>query len=161
MVNYLDELDKLNNLKEKGILTQEEFDKRKEEILERQNNPSKTKGFAWSNLFISFFIALIGFFLCCAISVVLINYNTTDFPDDYISYVIYMVIGLLLSCIAFKLESGKYQKTPSFVAIIIGFAIFALPTLLGVFGGLLASWTVLFDILQIKAGNKELKSAKR
>lgn len=161
MENYLEELDKLNNLKEKGILTQEEFDKRKEEILEKQNNSSKTKGFAWSNLFISFFIALIGLLVSLGLSVILIYCNTTDFPDDYISYAIYMVIGLLLSCIAFKLESQKYKKTPSFIAIIIGFAIFALPTLLGIFGGFLASWVVLFDILQIKAGNKELKSSEK
>lgn len=161
MENYLEELDKLNNLKEKGILTQEEFDKRKEEILGKQNNSSKTKGFAWSNLFISFFIALIGFLLSCALSAILIYHNTTDFPNDYMLYLIYMIIGLLLSCIAFKLESQKYKKTPSFIAIIIGFAIFSHPKcFLGSIGGFLASWVVLFDILQIKAGNKELKSSE-
>ena len=51
----IEELEKLNELKEKGIITQEEFDKKKEEMLSGGNKAQKqASNMNWYNLGISF-----------------------------------------------------------------------------------------------------------
>lgn len=46
----IEKLEQLNSLKEKGIITQEEFDEKKKEILEETDEARESKGFSWKNV---------------------------------------------------------------------------------------------------------------
>ena len=151
----IEELEKLNSLKDKGIITQEEFDEQKKKILgnrSAQQEASKTK-INWRNVGISFLFAL-GSLLVTSAIVAVIMYIYPNISDNTVKNLgrgIFVLWAVIISIIAYKYETKKYKKTAPAWAIFIGVALFKA---LGV-------WVASYDLLQIKSGLKELKSENR
>lgn len=78
----IEELEKLNSLKDKGIITQKEFDEQKKKILGNKSTPqeaSKTK-INWRNVGISFLYAL-GSILVTSVIATIIMYAYSDLSE--------------------------------------------------------------------------------
>ena len=156
----IEELEKLNELKEKGIITQEEFDKKKEEMLSGGNKAQKqASNMNWYNLGISFLCGLGSFGIIVAIPHILyaMNINVSEGRVGDIKSLIFFLFGLIMSIMAYKLETKKYKNATPFWAtfLVIGF-VGSLVSWLGSF----AIWFESYELLQIKDGLKELKVKK-
>ena len=148
---------KLNELKDKGILTQEEFEAEKKKILSsldtkekkvEKNIPHKQpkKGINWSNVGISFLISSISSAL--VIYVTLSLYGQEDGME--ISRVILgPVAGIIMCVLAFSVKSGKYKNYTHPIVIFVAVLLL----------GPLGIWLSLYEYLQIKQGNAVLKDA--
>lgn len=151
----IEELEKLNSLKDKGIITQKEFDEQKKKILGNKSTPqeaSKTK-INWRNVGISFLYAL-GSVLVTSVIATIIMYAYSDLSEKtstILGRIIYVIWAIIISVIAYKYETKKYKKNAPAWAIFIGVALFQA---LGV-------WVASYDLLQIKSGLKELKPENR
>ena len=154
----IEQLEKLNELKEKGLLTQEEFDKQKKALLtpEAANKaPVKNKkGVNWKNLGKSFIITLFWFlgviFITSIITDVTITKDSTITEDKAIkgfTNLLYFLSAIGFTIIASKLETKKYKNYCPAWEIFIG--VWALREL-GV-------WIAVYEFLQIKQGNATLK----
>ncbi len=146
--NKIDQLEKLQSLKEKGVLTQDEFDKQKKELLslhekiskDRDNETSKTSIF---NIISSMLITFVVFVFIIAFA----SYNG-NFQEDN------LWIGILLSAIIYSLIALK-MKTQKYDAWYCQHPA-------GVFFGIVLLWLIAFPIytyafLQIKGKNVLLK----
>lgn len=146
----IEALTKINELKEKGILTQEEFDKQKQILLnEKSNNKVSVKnkeGVNWKNVGISFVISLI-----YSIIILFIYGVYGEVMGKNFFKAICFVSAVVVAIFSFTLKSGKYQNCSSPVAIFF---------VVGLFGPL-GIWAALYQFLQIKQGNVALKEGKR
>lgn len=153
----LEKLEKLNELKEKGILTQEEFEAEKKKILhsdtsiadgkKNENNKVATmpqKKINWKNVAISFFISLI--FSVITIFITFNLYNEID--GIALSRIILgPIAGIIMCILAFSTKSGKYKNCTHPIVV------FIVVLLLGPLG----IWLGLYEFLQIKQGYAILK----
>jgi len=147
----IEQLEKLNELREKGIISQEQFETEKEKILHANSDEkscdslSKPKKINWKNFGISSFIAVIYF-------IFIFLQSDIEF-DDVILYKqgLYVLLNLVISAVftlyAIKINTYKYENcAPAwfvfFVILVTGF--------LGV-------WIVTYQFLQIKTGFALLK----
>ena len=147
----IEQLEKLNELREKGIISQEQFETEKEKILHANSDEkscdslSKPKKINWKNFGISSFIAVIYF--------IFIFFQSDIEFDDVILYKqgLYVLLNLVISAVftlyAIKINTYKYENcAPAwfvfFVILVTGF--------LGV-------WIVTYQFLQIKTGFALLK----
>ncbi len=149
----IEELEKLNELKEKGVITQEEFDKKKEEMLSGGNKAQKqTSIINWYNLGISFLFGLgsLGILIIIPLMLYAIDRNVPEATIENLRYLINFIVAIIMSIIAYKLETKKYKNVAPIWATLLGVFLF----------GPLGVWLVSYDFLQIKDGLKELKVKK-
>ena len=140
----IEALTKLNELKEKGILTQEEFDKQKEALLNSTgvNQPVKSASIDLGNLIISLLGALIYFFIAGSI-------GNVGVKNAFI--VVGFFSAIIVALIAFSLKSGRYKNCSSPLAI------FFVILILGPIG----IWGALYQFLQIQQGKAVLNEGQR
>lgn len=143
----IEALTKLSELKEKGLLSQEEFEKQKAALLsgriENQVSTKNKKGINWKNVGLSFLMALLWVFFVLFIS----GMFSVVVDDSTILSILLIVTAVLLSIIASNLETQKYKNCCPAWEIFIGII------LLQAFG----VWIALYEFLQIKQGNVTLK----
>lgn len=140
----IQKLEKLNELKEKGILSKEEFEKQKQELLvdNKGNNPPP-KGINWKNFWISFIISLFWSFI--------VEIACFVVDDSFTIFVLLLVLSAIgLTIVASKLETKKYKNCCPAWEIFIGILL-----LRG-----LGVWIASYEFLQIKQGNAVLKDKK-
>lgn len=93
----IDELEKLNALKEKGILTQEEFDTKKKELLNREetnsNAISPKRGINWKNFFLSSLVAA-GYCAFDVIFLIFSSYSLSHFDSFFIENLLMNTLGV-------------------------------------------------------------------
>lgn len=149
----IEQLEKLNELKEKGLLTQEEFDKQKKALLtpEAANKaPVKNKkGASWKNLGKSFIITVLW---CFAIGFIayMFGFVVDDSNKESLSLLLCFLSAIGLAMIASELETKKYKHYFS------AFGIFFFSFVLGPLG----VWIAFYQFLQIKQGNAILEEVK-
>lgn len=132
----IEKLEKLNSLKEKGILTQEEFDKQKEMLLS-----SSKKGVNWKNVGISALFTLL-FFTLQIVIVAVIKYITQDSQSNY--YQISNILpAIILTILAKKYKFSDYKNCTPAIGAFIGIMLL----------GPIATWAVTYQYLQVKHGN--------
>ncbi len=144
----VEKLEKLHELKEKGILSEEEFNLQKAELLSNvrtvfSNSTGKIrkKGVSWENVGISFFVATI-WSLIAAICLIY-SFNLA---------LLYIFISALCMCgVAMQLNTSKYENSCSEVFVFIG--------VLGLGG--IGVWIIMYLFLQIGCGNLALKKHKK
>ncbi len=142
----IEQLEKLSELKEKGIITEEEFEEQKKDLL----SPKPThKGVSWKNIGLSFLIAL-------AVSVVEVilalgvsaDVDSSDFTTAI--NLLNIALAIVMTIVSIRLKTSSYKsKLPAwgvFLVIII-------------FGSL-GFWVAMYDVLQITQGNAEPKENK-
>lgn len=146
----LEQLEKLNELKEKGILTQEEFDIKKKEILNNKEVTASTKqmGVNWKNVAISFGITL-GYFLVFIIYYgVIFSFNESKEVLDIAGIIYRLLTAVVFTILAIKFETKKYKNTVPAWAAFVGI----------LFLREIAVWMISYQFLQIKNGSRELKT---
>lgn len=151
----IEKLEKLNNLKEKGIITQDEFDNQKRKLLENKKSPkSKTAqtSINWNNIGIAFLFALGSFVLALIVSAIIqyINPPISENTKTGLVKLLFVLLSIILALIASKYEVKKYKNTAPVWAVFVGVLLF---DALGV-------WIVSYELLQIKSGFAELKPEK-
>lgn len=149
----IEQLEKLNELREKGIITQEQFEIEKKKILQSDsdvkscNNLSKPRKINWKHLGISFFIAVTYFLLICFLSAFFQHY--TESKDSILPPLVY-ISAVIFTLYAIKIETYKYKYCSSAWAIFF-YIIFCIP---------LAIWIVSYQFLQINTGCASLIESK-
>ncbi len=133
-------LNKLNELKSKGIINEEEYLKLKNETSNRYPAETDVK-INWKNCGIAFMCAF-GIYGLFYIAVVM-----TDMNKNIIQAISYVIAGIV-GYISYKLKTDKYKNgySPVVAIIVIGLL------------GPIALWCIIYDWLQIKGGHRELKS---
>lgn len=155
----VEKLTKLNELKEKGILSEEEFNKMKQELLsDNTDNHSvkiksnKNKGVNWKNVGISFLISVgtlgIAFIIGAILEEMGILYDEKQWKAFW--RIFYIFLGVIYAIIASKLETKKYKDCAGAFLVFIVFLFFAA----------LGQWACTYQFLQIKQGNAILKEKK-
>lgn len=154
----VEKLEKLNELKEKGVITQEEFNAMKQQILiGNENNidtkikSNKNKGVNWKNSGISFLISVGIYSIAYIILCILEEFYIC--PEEYLRGV---GIGMNLAIAGIFQELAKKHKThlykkcdsPSLMFIMV------------LFFGPIGVWAATYEFLQIKQGNAILKDKK-
>lgn len=150
----MEKLEKLHELKEKGILSDEEFEKEKQKLLSddetpqaRMQNSEKRKTTNWKNVGISF--------LCVVLYIVIGSIIVNAAGEENYTYLINIFCGIVMAIIAKKLTPQKYnipfarmyRSGSPFVVV------FMFIFLLGPIG----LWLVIYQFLQIKQGHAVLK----
>ncbi len=143
----IEKLEKLNELKEKGIITEEEFNAQKKDLLSSNPTQEAKTSFSWKNFAISFAIALI--VLLFEVLLALGISPDVDSPDfTGTLQVLNIALAIVMTIIAVRLKTSSYKsKLPAwgvFLAIL--------------FFGCIGFWVAMYDILQISQGNVELKT---
>lgn len=151
----LEKLEKLHELKEKGILSEEEFEKKKAELLNENKTAQTTtskKRINWKNVGLSFLFALLYLIIMIGIGCLIayIADNITDKELEYISRFTNLICGIILAFIAKKLNTSQYEKCAPIWGIIVGMLLV----------GPLGFWIVTYQFLQIKQGYAVLKTKK-
>lgn len=151
----LEKLEKLHELKEKGILSAEEFEKKKAELLNENKTAQTTtskKGISWKNVGLSFLFALLYLIIMIGIGslIAYIADNITDKELEYIGRFANLICGIILAFIAKKLNTSQYEKCAPIWGIIVGMLLV----------GPLGFWIVTYQFLQIKQGYAVLKTKK-
>ena len=161
----LEKLEKLNELREKGILTQEEFEAEKKKLLqadipnvkpkvkpqkqEIQNKDTKeSQTFSLKNFIISFFMMI------CYLILLIIIVGALDASDKDVGgihLVVTTLLAILMTFYAIKIETYKYKDCSS------AWAIF----LVIIFLGPLGIWGATYQFLQIKGGLAKLEDSKK
>ncbi len=135
-MDNLEQIAKLGKLKEKGLISEEEFLKQKKELLNETGVNRK-------NLFLSFLMALVVLILGSLFNAVCVY---LEWPDN--SYILFQwAIAIAFAIWAKKLEFSKYKKGAPIWIVLIG-------TLLL---GPIAVWACGYQFLQIKDKNAVLK----
>lgn len=159
----LEKLEKLNELKEKGILTQEEFDIEKKKILQPeeinvegnvkikpQKNgikiSDKTQKINWKNCFISFFVMIFWMFLLGFISVF---FTHTTENDTSIYKILILFAAIVYSFRAIAKETYKYKNCAPAWGVFLAI----------MFLGPIGIWLISYQFLQIKKGFAKHKEA--
>lgn len=152
----LEKLEKLNELKEKGILTQEEFDIEKKKILQPeeinvegnvkikpQKNEikisDKTHKINWKNCLISFLVMISWIFLLGFISV-LFTHTTENNASIY--KILITFVAIIYSFRAIAKETYKYKNCASAWGVFLAI----------MFLGPIGIWLISYQFLQIKKG---------
>ena len=142
----IEALTKLNELKEKGVLSQEEFEKQKAILLndgiESQVSTKSKKGVNWKNVGKSFLISLLYSIIIGCIASSIDEELLTNFLKS-----VWFISAAFMSILAFSVKSGKYQNCSSAGAVFL--AVFCL--------GPIGIWWSLYEYLQIKQGYAVLK----
>ena len=141
----IEKLEKLNELKEKGIITEEEFNAQKKDLLSSNPTQEAKTSLSWKNFAISFAIALI--VLLFEVLLALGISPDVDSPDfTGTLQVLNIALAIVMTIIAVRLKTSSYKsKLPAwgvFLAIL--------------FFGCIGFWVAMYDILQISQGNGEL-----
>lgn len=157
----LEKLEKLNELKEKGILTQEEFDIEKKKLLQpekievekkaeikTQKNENKTSDktnkINWKNCLISFFVMNFWMFLLGFISAIL-THTTENVASIY--KILIILVAIIYAFRAITKETYKYKNCAP------AWGVFLAITFLGPIG----IWLISYQFMQIKKGFARLK----
>lgn len=155
-------LGKLCDLKEKGLLTQEEFEKQKKALLNNEtdnNAPARNKqGVNWKNVGMSFIITLIYFFMFSLIAAYCLGLDEANMTKEQarsIAAAFGSVSGVIMAILSFGVKSGKYKNCSSWWVNLI--VIYLLYSSGGGIGVSLGVWAVLYQIFQIRQGNVVLK----
>lgn len=150
----LEQLEKLNELKEKGILSQEEFEKKKKELLNdsvalqvKASNPSQKKGVNWKNVGLCFLGALLYFIITIVIVTTILYFAGDDSLKMAFSRIINIICGIILAVIGKKLNMSQYKGCTAPWVAVIGMLFF----------GPLYFWFITYKFLQIKQGHAVLK----
>lgn len=149
----LEELEKLHELKEKGILSAEEFEQKKADLL-NENKAAQTttfkKGINWKNVGLSFSFSLLYFIILIVIGIIIayIADNITDKELELIGKFLNLISGIILAFIAKKLNTSQYEKCAPIWGIIVGMLLV----------GPLGFWIVTYQFLQVKQGHAVLKT---
>lgn len=151
----LEKLEKLHELKEKGILSAEEFDQKKAELF-NENKEIQTasikKGINWRNFGIAFLCAFLYFVVMVSFGTIIVYVfeDTTDSGLNCINKLANLVCGIILAFIAKKLKTSQYEKCAPIWAIVLGMLWF----------GAFCFLIIIYQFLQIKGGHATLKSQK-
>lgn len=151
----LEKLEKLHELKEKRILSAEEFDQRKAELL-NENKEIQTasikKGINWRNFGIAFLYTLLYFMVMFSFGIVIayVFEDITDSGLNCIGKLANLVCGIILAVIAKKLKTSQYEKCAPIWAIVLGMLWF----------GAFCFLIIIYQFLQIKGGYATLKPQK-
>lgn len=154
----IEKLEKLTELKEKGVLTQKEFNEAKKKLLSEKDEKKDSKKeikndstsflgkISWKNIIFSALIALSGYVLFIALSFL---DNMYLFSGDYIfvSRVSWGVMAVILTLLSIRGKTSHYQYTAP--AWVIFPAVF--------FFKFFGAWFAIYQLLQIKKGNAVLK----
>lgn len=159
----LKQLEQLNELKEKGIISEEEFVSQKQKLFAADTGKAvkQKEEINWKNVGISLLIALGILVLEGVISVFLdgvvqgimseadiaMDEITYLILDDATSFLLNVILACVLLALAPKYEMRKYKGTLPSWAIVVAC----------VFLGPVAAWIFFYHALQIKAGLKTLK----
>lgn len=143
----IEKLEKLNELKEKGILTEEEFNIQKKELLgvneKRIEQIKNKKGVCWKNFALSFLIAFLWLIVFIGARILFKINNNLE--------IVYLILtAICMAVIAYKLKTEKYKNCAPVWGVVIGILFFRV----------LAIWIILYQFLQIKDGNAILKDTK-
>lgn len=117
----LEKLEKLNELREKGVLTQKEFNEEKKKLLtekdeEKKNNKEESKsnvlaligGISWKNVIFSALIALTGYILLIILSY--LDGEVFHFYDwMFISKLNWGIMAVIMTLFSLKMKTSKYQ----------------------------------------------------
>lgn len=144
----MEKLEKLSELKEKGLLTQEEFEKQKNALLNNTKDDqhvTQKKGINWKNVVLSFLITIVIVVLIGSISPIY-SYVTGD-RIEHLFTIINIICAMIFTFIAMKLETKKYKGYCPAWEIFIGIV-----CLQGI-----GIWIAIYEFLQIKQGNAILK----
>jgi len=138
----LEKLEKLNELRENGILTQEEFEKQKKELL--MNDGDKISTFSEGKFSLkNFFLSLLGTLIFLVAFLSLQHFV----PIRSLWFIGALMFAAFPRMFLDSVKSQKYKKCMS-------------PTTaawLGLFFGPLGLWIAWYQYLQIKQGNAVLK----
>lgn len=157
----IEKLEKLNELKEKGVLTQKEFNEEKKKLLaekdEKKDNKKEIKNdgtsflskISWKNIIFSALIALSGYILFIALSF-LDNMYLLSGDYIFVSRVSWGVMAVILTILSIKHKTSNYQyNAPAWVVFPAVF-----------FFKFFGAWFAIYQLLQIKKGNAELKNGE-
>lgn len=161
----LEKLEKLNELKEKGILTQEEFDIEKKKILQPeeinvegnvkikpQKNEikisDKTHKINWKNCLISFLVMISWIFLLGFISV-LFTHTTENNASIY--KILITFVAIIYSFRAIAKETYKYKNCAPAWGVFLAI----------MFLGPIGIWLISYQFLQIKKGFAKPKETNK
>lgn len=135
----IQQLEKLNELREKGILTEEEFNAQKKALLSPQE---KKIGFSWKNFGISFLITLVVILVEVLLALgINPDVNSPDFTGAL--QLLNIVLAVIMTIVAVRLkDTPSKRKLPAWAVFL---AI--------VFAGCLGFWVTMYNILQIKQNN--------
>ncbi|MBR5599439.1 MAG: SHOCT domain-containing protein [Alphaproteobacteria bacterium] len=146
----IEKLEKINDLKEKGIISEDEFNKIKAELItDATNNKdakidnNKKNRINWKNLGMSFLITS-GVFI---LSFLILGIDATDVNIKGFSLAVSMIVGIIYTFIAIKLETKKYKNCCPAGFVFIGCYLV----------GAIGIWILTYEFLQIKQGNAILK----
>lgn len=128
----IEKLEELNSLKEKGIITEEEFNEHKQKLLSKDDDKSNSsKGFSWRNLGVSF--------LGAVLYMILAFYIDSIIPGSY--KILNIIAAIFFAVIALKMNI-KYSCLLIFFVII--------------WWGPIGIWAAVYQFLQIRDKNVEL-----
>ena len=154
----IEALEKLANLKDKGLITQEEFETQKQKLMNDNpktntnvTNATKSKGICWENVGISFLIAILYLLFKAFIIVLIDNGDIKTDTLKNLSFGINIIFGIVMAIYASKLKMSQYKNCGGAGGTFIGIWIF----------GELGVWIIFYQILQIKQGNAVLKPVKQ
>ena len=139
-MNNLEQLERLGKLKEKGLISEEDFLAQKKKLLE-----SEVKGVNWGNIFLSFLISLAVTLVYLFLSAVFSYLDILASDSRYI--VLTFILACIFALIAKKLETYKYKNGSPFWGVFIGTMV--LPSV--------AVWVFSYQFLQIKQKKAILK----
>lgn len=146
----LEKIEKLHELKEKGILSDEEFEKEKQKLLNddeaSQFEFQKKKTINWKNVGISFLISLVWFLCYLIVGQIISIACDIDVFDAYV--VLNIITAAILALISIKFETKKYKNCSSAIVIFIVAVLITGPCV----------WAAIYQFLQIKQGYAVLKS---
>lgn len=157
----IEKLEKLNELKEKGVLTQKEFNEEKKKLLaekdEKKDNKKEIKNdgasflskISWKNIIFSALIASLGYVLLIALSFL---DHFLNLSGDWllISRISWGLSAVIMTIFTIKLQASKYKYcAPAWVVFpaVFFFKFFGI-------------WLAAYQLLQIKKGNVELKNGE-
>ena len=101
----IEDLEKLNELKEKGIITQEEFDNKKKEILKTPKNLS----FSLKNMLVAFFSGIL-VEIVCIFALSIVHYCDPSLTSTLILVLLCFILGSIFAMLGVKYETKKYEK---------------------------------------------------
>lgn len=143
----IERLEKLSELKEKGIITEEEFNAQKKELLSSKTSQETKTSFSWKNFAVSFLIALI--VVLVEVLLALGINPDVDSPDfTGALQLLNIALAIVMTIIAVRLKTSSYKRKLPAWAVFLAI----------VFFGCIGFWVAMYDILQIKQNNAELKS---
>ena len=138
----IEKLEKLSELKEKGILTEEEFNAQKKELLSSKASQETKMSFSWKNLGVSFLITLVVVLVEVLLALgISPDVNSPDFTGAL--QLLNIVLAVVMTIVAVRLkDTPSKRKLPAWAVFL---AI--------VFAGCLGFWVTMYNILQINQNN--------